>query len=114
MPNAAKPYWPGYERLQAAGDEALSAIGTTGTALELAGLKVVGTRNQGWTLAVGGVDNKGGFNATSVVGSAVTTSADTLSTCVLVLSTMMVELRKSVYSIQNTLIGHGILGTTIS
>lgn len=114
--NPAKPFWRDYERLQANGDEAFSAMGSTATALYMSSLKVVGTREQGWTACTGGASglNRDGINGTAVVATFSSDSSANLTTGVLALATYVYEARKTIVALQNLLEYHGLAGTTIS
>lgn len=114
--NPAKPFWRDYERLQANGDEAMSAMGSTATAVYLSSLKVCGTREQGWTACTGGAAglNRGGLNGTAVVATFASDSSANLTTGVLALATYVYEARKTIAALQLALEYHGKIGTTIS
>lgn len=105
----AKPYFSGYEYLQENGDEVADAIGSTAGSYFVSGTRVLGARNTGWTAFTGGSSHKGGINGTALMGSAVTTSADTLSTSVLVVGTMVTTLNKWAFAVDAALRTHGII-----
>lgn len=111
----ASPAWAGYEKLQKNGDDAAEAIGTVADSYYALGLKVLGTRQQGWTACTGGTAGKnlGGLNGTSVTGTFDTTSVTTLSVACLALATLVYESRKTVAALQAALEAHGAIGTTI-
>lgn len=110
----AKPHFGGYDYFQENGDEVADLIGSVAGSYFVAGLKVIGAREQGWTACTGGTSNKGGINATSVTGTFDTTSAVTLSTACLALATLVYENRKTIAALQAALTAHGQIGTTIS
>ena len=107
------PFCQDYGWFQANGDELADTMGSTAGSYFVSGLKVIGAREQGWTACTGGTVNKAGINATSVAGTFLTTSADTLSTACLALATLVYENRKTIAALQAALMTHGAVGTTI-
>ena len=69
--NPSTPFWMDYEKLQSDGATAAVAIGSTATEYRAVGLKILGTRQQGWTACTGGASGKnlGGLNGTGVVAT---------------------------------------------
>ncbi len=111
-----KPYFPAFERFQTNGDEIMGAVGSTATAFYTAGLKVFGTREQGWTACSGGTAgvNRGGLNGTGIVATFLSDSSANLTTGVLALATFVYESRKTIAALQLALERQGVIGTTIA
>lgn len=105
----AKPHSSDFEYMQRNGNAVSEAIGSTATTFTLNGTRVLAVRQTGWTAFTGGSSHKGGINGTGLMGSAVTTSADTLSTSVLVVGTMTTTLNKWAFGVDAALRAHGII-----